>query len=174
MSTKALYQCQWEYREKGCVHEYVDWRVTFVESYTKESGTELCIRMCSYMFFKTGVLFTMVKHPHLTLNVSSMLDTTTSPTYFPAAHRLSFSVVPWLCRLEEFDVIPCHPFSNQSCCLLPRTFPIMFTRRWWMVTRVFENTHDAQLFRLVLRSMSVPSLSKEYAGMSSMTLKVLD
>ena len=50
----------------------------------------------------------------------------TSPTYyFPAAHRVSFSVAPPAhhgyadLRNSVFDVIYCHPFSNQSCCLLP-------------------------------------------------------
>jgi len=127
MSTKALNQCQWEYREKGCIHEYVNWRVTFVEFNTKESGTELCIRMCSYMFSKRGVSFTMVKHPHLTLNVSRMLDTTTSPTYFPAAHRVTFSVVPpGYADLRNLTLSLAIRFPTSPAVCFPEHF-------WWCV-----------------------------------------
>ena len=82
--------------------------------------------------------------------------------YFPCFPKIFLccpSCSSWLCWFEKFRVwrYPLPSVFQRSCCLLPRTFLMMCTRPWRMVTRVFENTHEAQLFRLVLRSMGVPS-----------------
>ena len=134
MSTKALNQCQWEYREKGCIHEYVNWRVTFVKFYTKRSRMELCIRMC---FQKRYFV-----HNGKTLTLDIECITCSIPQPYPPISLLhnSFSVALLPIMVMPTWGIPCltlslaiHFPTSPTVCF-PEHFQwcVLAVGGWWL------------------------------------------